>query len=108
MGSRVVSYPMQPPDTAHSVRHVLVEIWHRTGFWVTQSKFWVSYSHLGGIQMGQLAWRFCNQYFSMFFNDCPNEGACPAAGGRTAQGFMFVLPHDIPTEQDVMTFGSGP
>ena len=108
MGNRVVDYPMHPSDAAHKVRHVLIEIWRRTEFWVTQSICRVSFGKSGGIQMGQSAWRFCTQCFSMFFDGSPDKGACPAAGGHTAQGFMFVLPHDIPAEQDVMTFDSEP
>jgi hypothetical protein len=41
-------------------------------------------------------WRFCNQCNAMFFDGFPTKGACPAGGGHQSQGFMFVLPHDVP------------
>ena len=46
--------------------------------------------------MGQSAWRFCDKCLPMFFDGAPNKGACPSGGGHTSQGFMFVLPHDVP------------
>lgn len=98
---------MRPPDTAHKSDMFWSKYGGGQNFGLTQSICGVSYGQSGGIQMGQSARRFCTQCFSMFFNDCPNEGACPAAGGHTAQAMMFVLPHDIPAEQDVMTFDSG-
>ena len=45
---------------------------------------------------GQPDWRFCNKCFAMFFAAFPSQGQCPAGGGHAAQGFNFVLPHDIP------------
>ena len=46
----------------------------------------------------QAAWRFCQQCMAMFFDGDPtHKGACPSTGGpHVAQGFIFVLPHDIP------------
>ena len=32
----------------------------------------------------------------MFFDGYPQKGACAAGGGHRAQGFVFVLPHDVP------------
>jgi len=32
----------------------------------------------------------------MFFDGAPQKGVCPAGGGHVAQGFGFVLPHDVP------------
>jgi hypothetical protein len=49
--------------------------------------------------VGQPDWRFCDKCFGMFFNGDPNpntKGRCPAGGGHEAQGFAFVLPHDVP------------
>jgi hypothetical protein len=44
----------------------------------------------------QRDWRFCIKCSEMFFDGAPNKGTCPAGGGHAAQGFMFVLPHDLP------------
>jgi hypothetical protein len=57
----------------------------------------------------QAHWRFCQQCMTMFFNGDPDrKGACPATGGpHVAQGFIFVLPHDIPetpTDQGAWRF----
>jgi hypothetical protein len=57
----------------------------------------------------QAHWRFCVQCMAMFFNGFPDrKGACPATGGpHVAEGFMFVLPHDIPetpTDQGAWRF----
>jgi hypothetical protein len=48
--------------------------------------------------MGQTDWRFCGKCFAMFFDGNPNtKGICDAGpGGHQSQGFMFVLPHDVP------------
>jgi len=43
----------------------------------------------------QAAWRFCNKCNALFFDGYPQKGSCPAGGGHAAQGYMFVLPHDI-------------
>ena len=33
----------------------------------------------------------------MFFDGDPNrKGVCDKGGGHVAQGFLFVLPHDVP------------
>jgi hypothetical protein len=48
---------------------------------------------------GQPGWRFCDKCFGMFFANLPpvNQGRCPADGRvHEAQGFLFVLPHDVP------------
>ncbi|BEP11787.1 hypothetical protein acdb102_00980 [Acidothermaceae bacterium B102] len=46
----------------------------------------------------QQDWRFCNKCNTMFFDGfADNKGACPADGGpHAAQGYMFVLEHDVP------------
>ena len=47
-------------------------------------------------------WRFCNKCEAMFFNGYPSKGSCPAGGAHVAQGYNFVLPHDLeetPTAQ---------
>jgi hypothetical protein len=44
----------------------------------------------------QRDWRFCTKCNVMFFDGSGNKGVCPGGGGHNAQGFMFVLPHDIP------------
>ena len=44
----------------------------------------------------QGAWRFCQKCFSMFFDGFPNKGVCAAGGPHQAQGFVFVLPFDVP------------
>jgi hypothetical protein len=48
--------------------------------------------------MDQGDWRFCRKCFAMFFDGDPNhKGACPNDGrNHAANGFMFMLPHDIP------------
>lgn len=47
----------------------------------------------------------------MFFDGFPGKGHCPAGGGHVAQGFFFVLPHDVPSVLDFnfspIVFGSG-
>jgi TIR domain len=40
-------------------------------------------------------WRFCEKCQSMFFDGYPTKGVCPAGGAHSAQGFNFVLPHDV-------------
>ena len=46
--------------------------------------------------MEQRDWRFCNKCNVMFYDGYPDKGACPSDGGpHVAQGFMFVLPHDV-------------
>jgi hypothetical protein len=52
---------------------------------------------------GQGAWRFCQNCFGMFFDgfeQAPGphpKGICPVGGGgHVPQGFVFVLPHDVP------------
>ena len=55
----------------------------------------------------QSDWRFCQKCAVMFFNGRPNKGHCPAGGGHSAQGFMFMLPHDVggtPTTQRAWRF----
>jgi hypothetical protein len=41
-------------------------------------------------------WRFCHKCNAMFFNGFPAKGLCAAGGGHEAQGFNFLLPHDVP------------
>ena len=53
----------------------------------------------------QGAWRFCQKCEVMFFDGFPNKGVCAAGGPHQAQGFLFVLPHDLP---EIATFDSGP
>ena len=44
----------------------------------------------------QSDWRYCHKCESMFFDGYPGKGVCKAGGAHEAQGFMFVLPHDVP------------
>jgi hypothetical protein len=44
----------------------------------------------------QGAWRFCQKCEVMFFDGFPGKGSCPAGGPHQAQGFVFVLPFDVP------------
>ncbi len=44
----------------------------------------------------QDAWRYCRKCHLMFYDGFPNKGRCAAGGGHVAQGFNFVLPHDVP------------
>jgi hypothetical protein len=59
----------------------------------------------------QGAWRFCQKCHAMFFDGFPNKGNCAAGGGHDAQGFNFVLPHDLPASLDFdfnpIVFGGG-
>lgn len=41
-------------------------------------------------------WRYCRKCHVMFYNGYPNKGHCAAGGGHLAQGFNFMLPHDVP------------
>ena len=41
-------------------------------------------------------WRFCGKCDGMFFDGSPDKGRCPAGGAHQANGFNFVLPHDVP------------
>ena len=43
----------------------------------------------------QRDWRFCSKCFGMYFNGGHSDGVCPTGGGHQAQGFNFVLPHDV-------------
>ena len=44
----------------------------------------------------QDSWRYCRKCHVMFYDGFPNKGRCAAGGGHVAQGFNFVLPHDVP------------
>ena len=59
----------------------------------------------------QSAWRYCQKCHVMFFDGYPDKGTCPTGGGHEAQGFNFVLPHDLPTSLDFnfspIVFGGG-
>ncbi|GAA2374613.1 hypothetical protein Cme02nite_03800 [Catellatospora methionotrophica] len=50
--------------------------------------------------LGQVGWRFCQLCSGLFFTGVPGSmGVCTGAmigGGHLAQGFEFVLPHDLP------------
>jgi hypothetical protein len=51
---------------------------------------------LAGTPKSQNQWRFCSKCFAMFFNGYPGKGVCAAdKQGHVAQGYDFVLPHDI-------------
>jgi len=43
----------------------------------------------------QEGWRFCRKCQAMFFDGYPGKGVCPAGGAHAAEGFNFVLPHDV-------------
>jgi cytochrome c5 len=40
-------------------------------------------------------WRYCSKCHVMFYNGFPDKGHCAAGGGHFAQGFNFILPHDV-------------
>jgi hypothetical protein len=40
-------------------------------------------------------WRFCNKCLAMFFAGGSGQGTCAAGGAHVAQGFNFVLAHDV-------------
>lgn len=40
-------------------------------------------------------WRYCTKCHALFFDGYANKGRCPAGGGHRAQGYNFVLPHDV-------------
>jgi hypothetical protein len=44
----------------------------------------------------QAEWRYCTKCHAMFYNGYAQKGACPGGGGHFAQGYGFVLPHDVP------------
>jgi hypothetical protein len=48
-----------------------------------------------GTPKAQNQWRFCNKCFAMFYNGYPAKGVCPAGAAHVAQGYDFVLPHDL-------------
>jgi hypothetical protein len=48
----------------------------------------------------QTEWRYCQNCHVMFFDGYTPKGNCAAGGGHVAQGYMFALPHDIPTTQN--------
>ena len=41
-------------------------------------------------------WRLCSRCYALFVNGFPNKGRCPAGGGHEAQGYNFLLRHDVP------------
>jgi hypothetical protein len=43
----------------------------------------------------QEGWRFCRKCHAMFFDGYPDKGVCPAGGAHAAEGFNFVLTHDV-------------
>jgi hypothetical protein len=52
--------------------------------------------------VGQPGWSFCDKCFGMFFVGNPGEpplttSHCQAGGQHRAQGFHFVLQHDVPS-----------
>ncbi|THA76080.1 hypothetical protein E6R60_15145 [Streptomyces sp. A0642] len=49
-----------------------------------------------GAQATQNNWRFCQKCFAMYYWGYPTDGVCSAGGSHSAQGFNFVLPHDVP------------
>jgi hypothetical protein len=44
---------------------------------------------------GQIAWRFCNKCFELFWDGAANKGRCAAGGGHSAQGYKSRIPHDV-------------
>ena len=66
----------------------------------------------------QAAWRFCNNCKAMFYDGFPSKGTCPAHVvpgprgvvhiGHVAQGFNFVLPHDLPAAEPPAVSITGP
>ena len=53
-----------------------------------------------GTSTTQTEWRFCNKCHAMFYDGYGEKGTekgqCPAGGGHMAQGYGFVLPHELP------------
>jgi len=49
----------------------------------------------GKSESTQSNWRFCQKCQALFFDGYSAKGVCPAGGGHSAAGFMFVLPHDV-------------
>ncbi|HEY1945967.1 MAG TPA: hypothetical protein VGG97_03105 [Bryobacteraceae bacterium] len=45
----------------------------------------------------QNAWRYCQKCHVMYFDGYTPKGTCAAGGAHDAQGFMFFLPHDLPS-----------
>jgi hypothetical protein len=43
----------------------------------------------------QRDWRFCIKCHAMFFDGVDNKGVCPGGGGHNAEGYVFMLPHDV-------------
>jgi hypothetical protein len=50
---------------------------------------------VGGTAKAQNQWRFCNKCFVMFYDGYPGKGVCAAGNAHLAQGYNFVLPHDL-------------
>lgn len=44
----------------------------------------------------QSDWRYCEKCQSLFFDGYEKKGICPAGGAHQAQGFNFLLTHDVP------------
>ena len=55
----------------------------------------------------QDSWRYCDKCHIMFYDGYADKGSCPSGGGHQAQGFMFMLPHDVPgtpTDQNLWRY----
>ena len=49
-----------------------------------------------GTAKAQDQWRFCGKCFAMFYDGYPGKGVCASdQQGHVAQGYDFVLPHDL-------------
>ncbi|SHN32803.1 hypothetical protein [Actinacidiphila paucisporea] len=60
-------------------------------------------------QATQTYWRFCSKCYGMFYWGYSGNGVCPAGADHLAQGYNFVLPHDVvetPTAQAYWRFCS--
>lgn len=67
---------------------------------------------VGVTNNAQASWRYCRKCQGMFYDGYPQKGACPGAakatkrGEHRAQGYNFVLMHDVPSVPAFNTFQS--
>ena len=99
--SRALGEPDAPrhPKTAGSRRPVLIWLLGGSAALAMLPVGFLAF-RIGGEQRAsdpvQADWRFCQKCQSLFFDGFPAKGVCPAGGGHSAAGFMFILPHDVP------------
>ena len=56
---------------------------------------WISGDFGQPLRLRAADWRYCDKCQAMFFDGYPTKGVC-AGGAHNAQGFNFMLPHDVP------------